>query len=123
MIHLSLKFLFINEKHESLNLLSCGKFRRYKKFQSDRSVFILSGFDASYFDLSYVKHVNRVTEKDFWLTIRFFVNPSVELTQRSVYSYLDFFRDIGGAAFMLFLLAGQINGIWTYNKLENILVS
>ena len=69
-----------------------------------------------------MKHLNRVTEKGFWLTIRFFVNPNVELTQRLVYSSLDFFRDIGGAAFLLILVSGNINALWTYNKLENSIV-
>ena len=47
------------------------------------------------------------------------MNPNVELTQKLVYSSLDFFRDIGGAAFLLFLVSGNINALWTYNKLEN----
>ena len=94
-----------------------------KSFQKDDSLFSMQAVEATYFDLSYVMHKNRVSEKDFWLTIRFFVNPSVQLTQKQVYSFLDFCRDIGGAAFLLSLISGQINAIWTYNKLENILVS
>ena len=52
-----------------------------------------------------------------------FVNPRVELSQKLVYSALDFFRDIGGAAILLIIISGKINAIWTYNKLQNILVA
>ena len=40
-----------------------------------------------------------------------------------MYSVIDFFRDIGGAAILLIIIAGKINAIWTYNKLENSIVA
>ena len=42
---------------------------------------------------------------------------------KSVYSIFDFFRDMGGLGFILTSIASVLNLLFTFNKMENRLVS
>ena len=55
-------------------------------------------------------------------SIRIEINPYVLVTQKTLHSFLDLMRDVGGLAFLLMLIAAFCNQIFTYNKLENALV-
>ena len=52
-----------------------------------------------------------------------FVDPKVQVIQKSVYSLFDFLRDVGGLAFLFSLLSSGANKLFTFNKLENLLVA
>ena len=50
------------------------------------------------------------------------VNDNTEMIYQSVYSNVDFLRDLGGLAFILVILSALLASLFTFNKLENILV-
>ena len=56
------------------------------------------------------------------MSIRIEINPTVLVTQKTLHSFLDLMRDVGGLAFMLMVIAAFFNQVFTYNKLENALV-
>ena len=55
--------------------------------------------------------------------MNFDLNPNVSIIQYSAYSVFDFMRDLGGFLFMTVSLFSFVNGITTFNKLENNLVA
>ena len=57
------------------------------------------------------------------MSFRIEVNPSVIVTQRSLYSFLDFLRDVGGLAFIVTAFAAMANYMFTFNVLENLMVA
>ena len=56
------------------------------------------------------------------MSLRFLMNPKVDVIEKKLHSFLDLLRDFGGLAFMLIVLASIGNFFFTYNKLENALV-
>ena len=57
------------------------------------------------------------------MSFRIEVNPTVAITQKSLYSFLDFMRDFGGLAFIVTVIASSANYLFTFNNLENLLVA
>ena len=51
------------------------------------------------------------------------MNPLLGVKTKSIYSVFDFFRDMSGLGFLLTNLASVLNMLFTYNKIENKLVS
>ena len=58
-----------------------------------------------------------------WVSLRLFINPNVELIQKSVYSAFDVIRDLGGAACMTLLVSSLLTHLFTYNQLQNVMVA
>ena len=79
--------------------------------------------DQELFDIKYIRPLHRhFGDRLNWLAIRMVVNDNTELIYHSVYSNVDFLRDLGGLAFILVLMATLCTNLFTFNKLENILV-
>ena len=75
------------------------------------------------FDIKYIRPLHRhFSDRLNWLAVRMVVNDNTELIYHSVYSNVDFLRDLGGLAFILVLMATLCTSLFTFNKLENILV-
>ena len=61
--------------------------------------------------------------KSEWLVLRYEMNPTVTVYQRSVYTVFDWMRDIGGIFFFTAMLGSFCNSLFNYNKLENQIVA
>jgi len=65
------------------------------------------------FDLQWKKTQSRAS-KQKWLSLRIFIEPSVEILQKSVYSVFDFLRDLGGVASIFILMSQMATHLLTY---------
>lgn len=77
------------------------------------------------FDISWKALVGRVEDASRlrYQTIWYEVNSNIVLIQSAYYSMADFMSDLGGLFVFLTLFGMTLNGMFSYNKMENHLVA
>ena len=76
-----------------------------------------------FFSTTWNTFKGRTENKRVWNTVFFDLNPDVVVIQHSVYNLLDFLRDVGGLVGILIVITSFFNEVFSFNKLENWLVS
>lgn len=96
-----------------------------KKHTHAASIFQAVGDDSEMFDISWKALVGRVEDASRlrYQTLWYEVNSNIVLIQSSYYSMADFMSDIGGLIAFLTFFGMTLNGMFSYNRMENHLVA
>ena len=73
--------------------------------------------------MKWTKILGRTSKPGDWFSMRIHINANVRFIRKSVYTAFDIIRDIGGCAYFLVAVATFFTAAFTYNKLENAIVS